>query len=292
VRRAGGRRISFACAPENLRLGKAIEVFLQPDRVVLGVRDRVTQAALQAVYQPFTDRIEWMSVESAEMTKHAINSFLATSICFINEIANVCEATGADATEVERGLKTDQRIGPLAYLHAGGPIAGGTLARDIAFLRSLGRRGSAPLPLIEGVHTSNEYHKTWLQRRVTGSLGTLTGRTIAILGLTYKPGTNTLRRSSAVEAARWLRRQGALIQAFDPQIYQLPQDLESVISLRANIEGALSGSEALVVMTPCPEFQSIDPELAPPVVFDASGFLDKALRARTDIQYYSIGRAN
>jgi UDPglucose 6-dehydrogenase len=226
------------------------------------------------------------------MTKHAINSFLATSICFINEIANVCEATGADATEVERGLKTDQRIGPLAYLHAGGPIAGGTLARDIAFLRSLGRRGSAPLPLIEGVHTSNEYHKTWLQRRVTGSLGTLTGRTIAILGLTYKPGTNTLRRSSAVEAARWLRRQGALIQAFDPQIYQLPQDLESVISLRANIEGALSGSEALVVMTPCPEFQSIDPELAPPVVFDASGFLDKALRARTDIQYYSIGRAN
>ena len=292
VRRAGDRRIGFACAPENLRLGKAIEVFLRPDRVVLGVRDRVARASLQAVYRPFTDRLEWMSVESAEMTKHAINSFLATSICFINEIAAVCESTGADAREVERGLKTDQRIGPGSYLHPGGPIAGGTLARDIAFLRSLGRRRAAPLPLIEGVHASNEYHKTWLQRRVTESLGTLSGRTIAILGLTYKPGTNTLRRSAAVEAARWLKCQGALIQAFDPQIYELPQDLASVISLRANITNALRGSEALVVMTPWPEFQSIDPVLAPPVVFDASGFLDEALRGRPDIRYYSIGKAN
>jgi UDPglucose 6-dehydrogenase len=289
-RRAGGRKIGFACAPENLRLGKAIEVFLRPDRVVLGVRDQVARAALQAIYRPFTDRIEWMSVESAEMTKHAINSFLATSICFINEIATVCESTGADAMEVERGLKTDQRIGPRAYLHAGGPIAGGTLARDIEFLRSLGRRGEALL--IEGVHASNEHHKTWLQRRITEALGALTGRTISILGLTYKPGTNTLRRSSAVEAARWLRCQGARVQAFDPQIHELPQELESVISLRGNMAGALSGSDALVVMTPWPEFQSIDPALAPPVVFDAARFLDQALRARTDIRYYSIGRAN
>jgi len=292
ARRAGGRHIGFACAPENLRLGKAIEVFLQPDRVVLGVRDLAARAALQAIYRPFTDRIEWMSVESAEMTKHAINAFLATSICFINEIATVCESAGADAMEVERGLKTDQRIGQRAYLHAGGPIAGGTLARDIAFLRSLGRNGATPMPLIEGVHASNERHKTWLQQRVKEALGTLAGRTIAILGLTYKPGTNTLRRSSAVEAARWLRRQGAFIQAFDPQIHELPQELEPVISLRADIAGALSGSEALVVMTPWPEFQSLDPALAPPVVFDAARFLDQALRARTDIRYYSIGGAH
>jgi UDPglucose 6-dehydrogenase len=290
--RAAGRRIGFACAPENLRLGKAIEVFLQPDRVVLGVRDPAVRAALQAVYSPFTDRLEWMSVESAEMTKHAINAFLATSVCFINEIATVCEATGADAMEVERGLKTDQRIGPRAYLHAGGPIAGGTLARDISFLRSLGRHGGAPLPLIEGVHASNERHKTWLQRRMTEALGTLAGRKIAILGLTYKPGTNTLRRSSAVEAARWLSGQGALVQAFDPQIRELPRELEAAISLRADIAGALSGCDALVVMTPCPEFQSLDPILAPPVVFDAARFLDRLLRARADIRYYSIGRAN
>src|ERR1700722_4429816 len=134
------------------------------------------------------------------MTKHAINAFLATSICFINEIATLCESTGADANEVERGLKTEQRIGPQAYLHAGGPIAGGTLARDIAFLRSLGRNSHASLHLIDGLSASNEYHKTWLQRRTKEALGSLKGRTMAILGLTYKPGTNTLRRSSAVEA--------------------------------------------------------------------------------------------
>ncbi len=289
--RAAGRRISFACAPENLRLGKAIEVFLRPDRVVLGVRDEAAREALRVVYGPFTDRLEWMSVESAEMTKHAINAFLATEVCFINEIATVCEATGADAMEVERGLKTDQRIGPRAYLHAGGPIAGGTLARDIAFLRSLGTRGGAPLPLIEGVHSSNEWHKTWLQRRVTEVLGTLAGRKIAILGLTYKPGTNTLRRSSSVEAAQWLSGQGALVQAFDPQIRELPPELEPVISLRTGVAEALSGAEALVVMTPCPEFQSLDPELAPPVVFDAARFLETALRARPGIRYHSIGRA-
>jgi UDPglucose 6-dehydrogenase len=290
--RAAGRRIGFACAPENLRLGKAIEVFLQPDRVVLGVRDPAVRTALQAVYSPFTDSLEWMSVESAEMTKHAINSFLATSVCFINEIAAICEAAGADAMEVERGLKTDQRIGPRAYLHAGGPIAGGTLARDISFLRSLGRHGAGPLPLIEGVHASNEFHKTWLQRRMTEALGTLAGRRIAILGLTYKPGTNTLRRSLAVEAARWLSGQGALVQAFDPQIRELPRELKAAISLRADIAGALAGCDALVVMTPCPEFQSLDPALAPPLVFDAARFLDRLLRARADIRYYSIGRAN
>ena len=193
--RARGRNIAFACAPENLRLGKAIEVFLKPDRVVLGVRDPVAKSVLHAIFSPFVDRIEWMSIESAEMTKHAINSFLATSICFINEIAALCESTGADAMEVERGLKTDQRIGARSYLHAGGPIAGGTLARDITFLRSLGRRDGASVPLLDGVQASNEYHKTWLQRRTTEVFGSLAGRTMAILGLTYKPGTDTLRRS-------------------------------------------------------------------------------------------------
>ena len=289
---AGGRQIRFACAPENLRLGKAIEVFLRPDRVVLGVRDSVARTTLEAVYKPFTDRLEWMSVESAEMTKHAINSFLATSICFINEIATVCESTGADAVEVERGLKTDQRIGHGAYLHAGGAIAGGTLARDIAFLRSLGRDNGTKLPLIDGVYASNEQHKTWLHRRLTEELGTLTGRTVAILGLTYKPGTNTLRRSSAVEAACWLSGQGAIVRAFDPQVPELPEELKSVLTLGADVAATLAGCEAMVVMTPWPEFQTLDPALVPSVVFDAARFLEKRLSARADIRYYSIGRVN
>jgi len=123
----------FACSPENLRLGKAIDVFTKPDRVVLGVRNQQAHAPLKRLFEPITDKLEWMSTESAEMTKHAINAFLATSITFINEIAGICEKTGADALEVERGLKTDARIGSKAYLHAGGAFAGGTLARIFSF---------------------------------------------------------------------------------------------------------------------------------------------------------------
>jgi UDPglucose 6-dehydrogenase len=233
-----------------------------------------------------------MSVESAEMTKHAINAFLATSICFINEIATLCETAGADAVEVERGLKTDRRIGPLAYLHAGGALAGGTLARDIGFLRSLAERTGTRLPLIDGVHASNEQHKTWLQRRIAEALGQLAGCTIAILGLTYKPGTNTLRRSAAVETACWLARQGVTVRVFDPQVSELPEDLRPVMSLGTDIAATLRDADALVVATPWPEFQSLNPALAPPVVFDAARFLERSLASRPGVRYYSIGRAN
>lgn len=287
---AAGRRVSFACAPENLRLGKAIEVFLSPDRVVLGVRDEMARATLEAVYHRFTNRIEWMSVESAELTKHSINAFLATSICFANEIAAMCEITGADALEVERGLKTDQRIGTQAYLHAGGAIAGGTLARDVTFLQSLANAASTRVPLIDAVQASNEHHKTWIKRRLSEALPTLSGCTVALLGLTYKPGTNTLRRSAAVELARWLGRKGACVRAFDPEISELPEELRSVLALGDSVANTLHGADALVVMTPWPQLQSLDPILAPPIVFDPSRCIDQVLSTRRDIRYYSIGR--
>lgn len=286
-----GRTIHFACSPENLRLGKAIQVFRSPDRVVAGMRDPETRAKLEGVWAPLGARVEWMSIESAEMTKHAINSFLATSICFINEIATLCERTGADALEVERGLKTDQRIGPGAYLHAGGAFAGGTLARDIAFLRSISERTGTGVPLINGVYESNQYHKSWLPRRVREVFPDLTGRRIAILGLTYKPGTNTLRRSSAVEAAEWLHAQSARVSAFDPQIAELPEALQPVIALAASMEAALDGAEALVVMTPWPEFREINPAWVPEVVFDAARYLEAPLAARPGLRYFSIGRS-
>ena len=133
--------VSFACSPENLRLGKAIEVFTQSrSRRRRRARSSGRGAGCTSCFAPITDRIEWMSVESAEMTKHAINAFLATSVTFINELAALCERVGADAKEVERGLKTERRIGPHAYLSPGGAFAGGTLARDVSFLRELGTR--------------------------------------------------------------------------------------------------------------------------------------------------------
>ena len=128
---APNKHISFASSPENLRLGKALNVFLHPDRIIVGTRSAEDRIALEKLLSPITEKIEWMSVESAEMTKHAINAFLATSVTFANEIAAICELVGADAKEVERGLKSESRVGPKAYLSPGGPFAGGTLARDI-----------------------------------------------------------------------------------------------------------------------------------------------------------------
>jgi len=130
---SGGRRVAFAASPENLRLGKAIDVFTHPDRVVVDVRSEDDRRRLTELFAPITSSIEWMLVESAEMTKHAVNAFLAMSVAYINELAGLCEQVGADAKEVERGLKTEQRIGPRAYLSPGRAFVGGTLARDVQF---------------------------------------------------------------------------------------------------------------------------------------------------------------
>src|SRR3990172_8802362 len=160
------KALSFAYSPENLRLGKALEVFLKPDRVVVGVRSERDKDRIGRLLQPITGRIEWMSVESAEMTKHAINAFLATSIVFANEIAAICETVGADAKEVERGLKSENRIGPKAYLSPGAAFAGGTLARDIAFLNHVGGRNRLVTPLLSSVRPSNGENKLWVKSKL------------------------------------------------------------------------------------------------------------------------------
>ena len=204
------------------------------------------------LFRPFTDRIEWMSVESAEMTKHALNAFLATSVTFINEIASLCEQVGADATEVARGLKSEARIGPKAYVSPGGAFAGGTLARDVVFLSQLGQERGVATHLLSSVKTSNDAHRSWAQRRLTQLLRGLAGRTVAVWGLTYKPGTDTLRRSSAVELCRWLHEQGAIVCAHDPAVKELPEEIAAHVRLAATPVDAVSGASALVVATPWP----------------------------------------
>ncbi len=290
-----GRSVTFGYSPENLRLGKAISVFTQPDRVVVGVRAATDRAKVSAALQPFTDRIEWMSVESAEMTKHALNAFLATSVTFINEIAAVCEQVGADAKEVERGLKSEVRIGPKAYLGPGGAFAGGTLARDIAFLTQIGAAQQVPLHLIPGVRASNDEHKLWPRRRLQALLGDLNGQVIAVWGLTYKAGTDTLRRSSAVELCQWLAQQGAYVQAHDPAVKDLPAELIDVIHLQPTALAALAGAAALVIATEWPDYQALAAEsilaaLPPnPIVIDANRFLNKTLGGRPDVRYAAVG---
>lgn len=251
------KNLSFACSPENLRLGKSLDVFLKPDRIVVGVRTESDQRALKQMLLPITDRIEWMSVESAEMTKHAINAFLAISITFANEIASICELVGADAKEVERGLKTEARIGSKAYVSPGGPFAGGTLARDITFLGKASGAHELATPLLSAVRPSNDEHKNWTRRNLLKYFGSLSGVVIGIWGLTYKPGTDTLRRSLAVELCDWLIEQGANIKVYDPAVKIMPERWDGKVIFCSDAIQAIKGVDALVVGTEWPEFKKI-----------------------------------
>ena len=287
------KRLSFACSPENLRLGKALDVFLKPDRIVVGARTDAVRNQLEKLLLPVTDRIEWMSVESAEMTKHAINAFLATSVTFANEIAAICELVGADAKEVERGLKTEMRIGPKAYLSPGGPFAGGTLARDIEFLGVASRAGQLMTPLLSSVRASNDAHKNWVRRKLLERFPELKGVTVAIWGLTYKPGTDTLRRSLAVELGDWLIAQGATVHVHDPVVQQLPEHWPGRVVSHARALDAVAGADALVVGTEWPEFRQEAAALrsvASPhlVVIDANRHLQAAV-ASLGLKYLAVG---
>ena len=287
--------VSFSYSPENLRLGKAISVFTQPDRVVIGVRSDKSRKVFTELLIPFTDHIEWMSVESAEMTKHALNAFLATSVTFINEIASICEQVGADAKEVERGLKSESRIGPKAYLGPGGAFAGGTLARDIAFLSKIGQEHELPLHLIPAIRASNDAHKDWPRRRLTQLLGGLRNKKIAVWGLTYKPGTDTLRRSSAIELCQWLIEQGAQVQAHDPLIKQLPEQYSTIRLCGSPLESA-QNADALVIATEWPDYRAISmPEIIAAMrkqlILDANRFLSAALEGKTNVIYVTVGKA-
>jgi len=291
--RLAGKRISFACSPENLRLGKALDVFLRPDRVVVGVRTASDQDKLKKLLLPITDKIEWMSVESAEMTKHAINAFLATSVTFANEIASICELVGADAKEVERGLKSEARIGPKAYLSPGGPFAGGTLARDIEFLGAASQAQHLITPLLSSVRPSNDEHKNWTRRKLLDKFSDLKGLTVTVWGLTYKPGTDTLRRSLAVELCDWLLAQGALVHVHDPAVVSLPARWQGKIRQFKLPEEAIEGASALVVATEWPLYREIDSQkitgTSPGLLLlDANRFLPK-LAACEGVEYRAVG---
>jgi len=294
-RACANKSISFAYSPENLRLGKAIETFTKPDRVVVGIRDQKDRGCIEELFRPWNPRIEWMSVESAEMTKHAVNAFLAASVTFINELAGICEQVGADAKEVGRGLKSESRIGPRAYLSPGAAFAGGTLARDVTFLTQIGSKHHLPTHLLSGVHAANNAHRNWARRKLQELLGNLRDRRIAIWGLTYKPGTDTLRRSGSIELCDWLARQGARVQAHDPAVKLLPVDLSSKIRLHGAASEALVEADALVLATEWPDYRSIGSStlistMKNPTVLDPSRFLASTLGADPKIRYVTVGK--
>ncbi|HEX5000066.1 MAG TPA: nucleotide sugar dehydrogenase [Terriglobia bacterium] len=286
---------TFACSPENLRLGRAIDAFNKPARIVAGVRNDRSRELLGPLFSRYTDHIEWMTVESAEMTKHALNAFLAASVSFINEIAVLCEKTGADAREVERALKSEPRIGPRAYLTPGGAFAGGTLARDVAFLTGIGAERGATTCLLQAIRQSNDAHRQWAKHKLGSVFETMQDRAVAVWGLAYKAGTDTLRRSASVELCRWLASAGARVRAHDPAVKRIPEELTSIIALCSSPEEALAGADALVIATEWPQFTTISAEtivraMRTAIVFDVGRFLARQLDSRPDVRYFTVGK--
>ena len=285
----------FAYSPENLRLGKALDAFEKAERVVVGIRSDAKKALLAELFAPFTPQVLFMRTESAEMVKHSLNAFLAVSITFINEIARLCEHTGADAREVSAGLKSEARIGPKAYLGPGGPFAGGTLARDVVTLTKLAATHGESIAVIPAIKHSNDLHRGWAGRRLQARLGDLRGKKIAVLGLTYTTNTDTLRRSAAVELCQQLLAAGAHVSAFDPAVKQLPAEL-AAIHLAGDIATVLTGADAVAVCTEWPQFRQADwpnliGKLHSPVFVDANRFLDKELKNLPGVEHLSVGRA-
>ena len=289
---------TLAYSPENLRLGAAIAAFTEPERIVVGIRADGDRARIEELLGAFSDRIEWMGVESAELVKHGVNAFLALSVTFANELAGIAERVGADAAEVERGLKTERRIGARAYLRPGGAFAGGTLARDVEYLTQIGEREGVATQLLGAVRASNEEHKRWAARKIASLLGDeddrLDGKLIGVWGLVYKQGTDTLRRSSSVELCRDLAGAGAVVKVHDSAVRGVPDDLSGLFALCTSPLEAAEDASAVVVQTDWPSYREVEPErlvaaMRSALVVDPDGFLAKTLGKADGIRYVRVG---
>ncbi len=286
--------LHFACSPENLRLGKALDAFEKPARIIVGVSSAPARAALEKMLTPLSAPLVWMRPASAEMVKHALNSFLALSVAYINEIAALSETVGADAQEVAAGLKSDPRIGARAYLGPGGPFAGGTLARDVVSLTKLGAAQNIPLALIPAIKESNDRHRGWAFRKIQSALADVKQPVVAVLGLAYTPNTSTLRRSAAVELCRQLLAAGMKVQAYDPLIRTADAEHRD-LPLVASAADALRGAHAVVICTEWPEFRdypwpALLAGMARPVVIDANRLVEKAVAPVAGLVYLTVGR--
>jgi UDPglucose 6-dehydrogenase len=288
-----GSRITVAYLPENLRLGAALDAFLSPERIVVGVRHERDRTRIAQLLTGITPNLIFVTPESAEVAKHALNAFLAACVTFTNEVATVCEAVGAHADEVERALRSDPRVGSKAYVRAGASFSGGTLARDVNYLRIAGSSHDVATPVFDAILESNAHHSAWARRVLDQELGSVRDREITVLGLTYKVDTDTLRRSAAVELCRDLVSSGAHVRVHDPEAGALDESLRVVRT--ADVRSALAGAHAVVLATPWPQYRGIATSqdlLAmadPRVVVDASAFLAGAID-RTSVRYRTVGR--
>ena len=290
--------IQVVSNPEFLREGAAIQDFKHPDRIVVGTDDARARSVLAEIYRPLSlnaPPIIYVSRRTAELIKYAANAFLATKITFINEIADLCEQVGADVQDVARGMGLDKRIGP-KFLHAGPGFGGSCFPKDTTALLKTAQDNGVALRIVEAVAAVNELRKRAMARRVLTALdGSVRGRTVAVLGLTFKPNTDDTRESPAFPLITALHDLGATVRAYDPAgMEQAKQHLPTVIYCR-NIYDAAEGADAVVIATEWEQFRALDlgrlkSLMARPVMVDLRNIYRADEVQRAGFRYVGVGR--
>ncbi len=292
---AGARVVSN---PEFLREGAAIEDFKRPDRIVIGAEDESAREVMRAIYRPlylnqapllFTGR------RTAELIKYAANAFLATKITFINELADLCEEVGADVQEVSRGIGSDNRIGS-KFLHAGPGYGGSCFPKDTLALLKTAEDYQSPLRIVEAVVSVNDTRKRAMGRKVIQAMGgEVRGKTVAVLGLTFKPNTDDMRDAPSLALIRALLDGGAKVRAYDPEGTEQARPLLPEVELVDDPYVAADGADALVIVTEWDEFRALDLSrmatiLAAPILVDLRNIYPQVEVERAGLRYFGIGR--
>ena len=289
---------SVASNPEFLREGAAIDDFKRPDRVVIGVDDDHAAEVLREIYRPLLGnetRMLVMARRAAELTKYAANAFLATKISFINEIADLCEKVGADVQDVANGIGLDTRIGP-RFLQPGPGYGGSCFPKDTLALLKTGQDYEAPLRIVEAVVTSNDNRKRSMGRKVVQALGgDGHGKTVALLGLTFKANTDDMRDSPALAIVRALQDAGATVRAYDPEGMEQAKALLDDVTYCGDAYEAMAGADAAVIVTEWDAFRALDFERAKtllkgPLLVDLRNLYDRGDVERHGFRYVAVGR--
>ncbi len=284
----------YVSCPEFLKEGSALADFLDPDRVVVGDDGGWAGDAVADLYAPLNATLVRTDIASAEMVKLASNAFLATKISFINEIANVCDETGADVGEVAKGMGLDDRIGP-KFLQPGIGFGGSCFPKDVSALKQLAGNSGYHFQLLTAVIEVNELQKRRVIQKLQKHLGGLVGKTVALLGLAFKPNTDDMREASSLVLAARLQADGARVRAYDPIAEEEARTLMRGVEFADSALEALEGADAVVLVTEWPEFAELEwsavaERMEGNLIIDGRNFLDPAGATEAGLIYEGIGR--
>ncbi len=290
----GKSGFAYVSCPEFLKEGSALKDFLNPDRVVVGDEGDWAGDAVAELYEPLDAPLVRTDIASAEMIKLAANAFLATKISFINEIANVCEETGADVLEVARGMGLDPRIGT-HFLKPGIGFGGSCFPKDVSALKQLAGNSGYHFQLLTAVIEVNELQKRRVIGKLQKHLGSLVGKTVALLGLAFKADTDDMREASSLVLAARLQADGARVRAYDPVAENEARKLMVGVEFADSALDALAGADACIIVTEWPEFAELDWAAAADamtgrVVIDGRNFVDAEAVVASGFAYEGIGR--